>query len=72
MAHRTFGHTMGDEIRRRRLDLAAQLLATTRRTVGDIAQSCGFCGASHLGVFFKAAFGQSPAAYRRKLTGTAP
>lgn len=70
MAHRTFGHPMGDEIRQKRLDLAAQLLATTRRTVGDIAQSCGFCGASHLGIFFKAAFGQSPSVYRRNLTET--
>ena len=70
MAHRTFGHTMGDEIRRRRLDLAAQLLATTRRTVGDIAQSCGFCGASHLGVFFKSAFAQTPSAYRKAATAS--
>ena len=70
MAYRTFGHAMGDEIRRRRLDLAAQLLATTRRTVGDIAQSCGFCGASHLGVFFKAAFAQTPSAYRKAAAGS--
>ena len=36
--------------------------------LGDIAQSCGFCGASHLGVFFKAAFAQTPSAYRKAAT----
>ncbi len=67
LAHHMFGHTMGDEIRRRRLELAAQLLATTRRSVGDIALYCGFCGASHMGLLFKQAFGRAPLAYRRGL-----
>ncbi|WP_372070170.1 helix-turn-helix domain-containing protein (plasmid) [Tistrella mobilis] len=40
-------------------------LATTPRTVTDIAHATGFCDASHLINMFRGAFGLSPAEYRR-------
>ncbi|AFK56547.1 GlxA family transcriptional regulator [Tistrella mobilis] len=50
---------------RLRLDAARHLLATTPRTVTDIAHATGFCDASHLINMFRGAFGLSPAAFRR-------
>ena len=50
---------------RLRLDAARHLLATTSRTVTDIAHATGFCDASHLINMFRGAFGVSPAEFRR-------
>ncbi|AJY31587.1 helix-turn-helix domain protein [Burkholderia thailandensis 34] len=49
-----------------RLRTAAWLLTSSDRTVADIASSCGFADASHLGREFRKQFGASPAAYREK------
>jgi hypothetical protein len=53
-----------------RLRTAAWLLTSSDRTVADIATSCGFADASHLGREFRKQFGATPAAYREK--GGAP
>ncbi|MBF3912439.1 helix-turn-helix domain-containing protein, partial [Burkholderia pseudomallei] len=49
-----------------RLRTAAWLLTSSDRTVADIASSCGFADASHLGREFRKQFGAPPAAYREK------
>ncbi len=49
-----------------RLRTAAWLLTSSDRTVADIATSCGFADASHLGREFRKQFGATPAAYREK------
>ncbi|WP_321813391.1 MULTISPECIES: GlxA family transcriptional regulator [unclassified Paraburkholderia] len=47
-----------------RIRMASWLLKSSDRTVADIATSCGFSDASHLGREFKKEFGESPIAYR--------
>lgn len=49
-----------------RLRTAAWLLTSSDRTVADIASSCGFADASHLGREFRKQFGVPPATYRDK------
>ncbi|WP_143137193.1 GlxA family transcriptional regulator, partial [Burkholderia ubonensis] len=49
-----------------RLRTAAWLLTSSDRTVADIASSCGFADASHLGREFRKQFGVPPAAYRER------
>ncbi len=44
--------------------MASWLLTSSDRTVADIATSCGFSDASHLGREFKKEFGETPNAYR--------
>ena len=63
-AHRALGHTITDEITRLQLNAAIEQLMNTSRTVEEIAQACGFCSASHLGLRLKAATGKSPKHYR--------
>ncbi|TKC78100.1 GlxA family transcriptional regulator [Trinickia terrae] len=47
-----------------RIRMASWLLTSSDRTVADIATSCGFSDASHLGREFRKEFGESPHAYR--------
>jgi AraC family transcriptional regulator len=60
----------GDFARRRRLELAAALLADSRRTLADIAADCGFFDQAHLTRSFAAANGYTPQQYRRALSQT--
>lgn len=52
-----------------RLRTAAWLLTSSDRTVADIASSCGFSDASHLGREFRKQFGVPPVAYREQQAG---
>ncbi len=63
-ARTALGHTLSEEMTGLRLDQAISLLSSTDKTVDEIAQSCGFCSASHLGLRLRAAFGKSPSDYR--------
>jgi len=49
-----------------RLRTAAWLLHSSDKSVSDIASSCGFSDASHLGREFKKDFGTSPVMYRER------
>jgi transcriptional regulator GlxA family with amidase domain len=50
--------------RRMRLKTAAWLLTGSDRTVADIAATCGFSDASHMGREFRREYGVAPNAYR--------
>jgi transcriptional regulator GlxA family with amidase domain len=52
-----------------RLRTAAWLLTSSDRTVADIASSCGFSDASHLGREFRKQFGVPPVTYRERQAG---
>ena len=54
-----------------RLRTAAWLLTSSDRTVADIASSCGFSDASHLGREFRKQFGVPPVMFREQ-RGAAP
>ena len=49
-----------------RLRTAAWLLTSSDRTVADIATSCGFSDASHLGREFRKQYGMPPVAFREQ------
>ncbi|HLX02390.1 MAG TPA: GlxA family transcriptional regulator [Trinickia sp.] len=54
-----------------RLRTAAWLLTSSDRTVADIASTCGFSDASHLGREFRKQFGVPPVMFREKHGGDA-
>ena len=58
------GHSLHDEVKKRRLALARQLLQTQDLPVSEISALCGFCNAGHFISTFKGAFGLTPQAFR--------
>lgn len=62
----TLGTSLGAAVRRLRLSAAAELLTTTDQPVADIASRCGFPCVSHFAVLMRAAYGQTPLAYRKR------
>ncbi len=58
------GSTPGRAMDRMRLDLAAALLTTTRRSVTEIALDCGFSQPQHLATAFKRRHGTTPSGFR--------
>ncbi len=51
----------------RRLQMAAQLLSHTRKSVGEISEICGFANPFYLSRLFKKHYGIAPQGYRRRL-----
>jgi len=64
---KALGTTLGEEVRRMRLLAAAELLSNTDRSIGDIADACGFANVSHLSMRFTKAYHMTPLAYRRNM-----
>lgn len=64
-----YGCTVGDYIRRLRLDCAAQLLARSEKTLSTIALAAGFYDQSHFVHLFKLRFGVTPGVFRARLKG---
>ncbi len=60
------GRTVYAEIMRVRLERVQTLLRQSAMAVEEIADSCGFASASHLGTLFKLHFGTTLAVYRRQ------
>jgi AraC family transcriptional regulator len=57
--------TIGDYVRRLRVDRAAALLRATRRPLLDIALECGFAGATQFSRSFRAVYATTPSAWRQ-------
>lgn len=51
----------------RRLQMAAQLLSNTRKSVGEISEICGFANPFYLSRLFKKYYGIAPQGYRRRI-----
>jgi LacI family transcriptional regulator len=63
---RELGRTVLDEVRRTRVEVARNLLATTELTLPDVAQGSGFSNPALLSVAFRREVGVPPGAYRRR------
>ncbi len=61
--------TVGELIRRRRVQYASHLLAHSNTPLAEIALTCGFSDQSHLSFLFKRYMGMSPSKFR-SLAGT--
>ncbi len=62
---RSFDCTVGEYIRRKRVEHAIDLLVNSTIKLGDIALEAGFCDQPHLVRVFKAHTGMTPSRYRR-------
>jgi AraC family transcriptional regulator len=60
-----FGRPPHKYILERRIERAKALLADHRRSIADVAISCGFASQQHLNTAFKAQAGVSPGVYRK-------
>ena len=61
----TFGEPPHAFVIRRRVELAAQYMLESDRSLSDIAIRCGFTDQSHLSKHFHQTMGHTPAAWRR-------
>jgi AraC family transcriptional regulator len=59
------GRTVGDYLRKLRVDFAARQLMATDIPLADLASAAGFADQSHLNRTFKRQIGMTPAAFRR-------
>ncbi len=64
---RWFGYSVGEYIRRIRIQYVAEHLATTDRPLVEIAVAAGFYDQSHLTTTFRLHMGQTPGEYRRAI-----
>jgi len=64
---RHVGHTILEEVHRRRLDRAKRLLAETDLSVLEVAVRCGYTETQRLSEAFRRYEGESPTGYRRRL-----
>ena len=62
---RHLGCTPGDDLRRRRVDRATQLIMTGDQALSDIALACGFCDQSHLNRAFLQQWGLTPTSFTK-------
>lgn len=61
---RTFGCTIGEYVRGRRIDFARRQMETSGLTLSEIAIAAGFADQSHFTKTFKRMVGKSPSEYR--------
>jgi len=62
-----YGCTVGEYVRRLRIEFACRELSDSEKPLASIAQNAGFFDQSHFSKTFKLLTGQSPAAYRKLL-----
>lgn len=60
------GRGINQELQRRRMDRARDLVVQTDLRIADIAAALGFNSHTYFGQMFRAAYGTSPARYRRR------
>ncbi|MCX6993459.1 MAG: AraC family transcriptional regulator [Kiritimatiellaeota bacterium] len=70
--HKWTGRTLADTINRYRLSQAQYLLQNSSRNIKEIAAAAGFADPDYFGRLFHNATGQTPTAYRRKISATFP
>jgi AraC family transcriptional regulator len=63
---RTYGESVGERLRRLRLEAAREALAHPGSDLAEVAFACGFADQSHLTRAFRRAFGVTPGAFRRR------
>jgi len=68
--HRHFRMTIGEYIRKRRIEQASDLLSNSGLSLAEIASGCGFSDQSHFCALFKKHAGVTPARFR-DLSGNA-
>jgi AraC family transcriptional regulator len=61
-----YGCSVGEYVRRQRVDLAGRWLAETDLALAEIALAAGFCDQSHFSNLFRRLMGLSPSRYRRE------
>ena len=62
---KTFGCTIGEYVRRRRVEFAARQVSLTSAPLGEIAHAAGFADHSHFNRTFKSFYGLTPNQYRQ-------
>jgi AraC family transcriptional regulator len=62
--HKHFQQTIGEFIRKRRIERASELLSRSELSLAEIASSCGFSDQSHFCALFKKHSGMTPAKFR--------
>jgi AraC family transcriptional regulator len=62
---RYFSTTVGEFLRRKRIEHACQLVSTTQIALAEIAMTCGFSDQSHFSATFRRQIGLTPAKYRQ-------
>ncbi|HVE56989.1 MAG TPA: AraC family transcriptional regulator [Pyrinomonadaceae bacterium] len=62
---RKFGCTIGEYVRRLRVEFAERQISATAAPLSEIALAAGFSDQSHLNKTFKSVFGLTPAAHRK-------
>jgi len=65
--HKTYECTVGDYVRKLRIDYACHELIATSRPIVEIALTAGFCDQSHFTRTFKRTVGTAPSQYRESL-----
>jgi AraC family transcriptional regulator len=63
------GETIGEYVRRRRVELSLGALARPELSLAEIAAAAGFADQAHFGRVFKRHFGTTPGARRREMQG---
>jgi len=63
------GHSISDEITRKRLEHAQKLLEETNKKTLEVAWLSGFTDHDRMGKVFKRVLGVTPASYRRRFSG---
>ena len=61
---RHFSTTVGEFVRRKRVEHACQLVSNTNEPLADIAMSCGFSDQSHFSATFRRQLGLTPGRFR--------
>ena len=62
--HRHYRMTIGEYIRKRRIQHASELLSNSELSLAEIASTCGFSDQSHFCALFKKHSGMTPAKFR--------
>lgn len=65
--HRSYGLTIGDYIRRLRIDFACRQISETEAPISEIAIAAGFYDQCHLTRTFKRFIGMTPGEYRKRI-----